>query len=199
MTNASSKVKKVAICIPVRKLTYTPFLVSLINRIQELASMYNVNVIFDSTVPLPKARTILVKEALEKNVDKIIFIDSDMVIGEKILPTMIESDEDICSALYFSTDFRKPVVRIMDPEKKQFRIPDEKELPNLKYVDAVGLGCAVIDASVFKKLEEPWFWDDWYNTGMSEDVFFCMKAQTRGYKIRLFPDLVVGHLGGMTI
>lgn len=191
-----NEIKKIAICVPMRKLTFTAFVVSLINRVQELAQKYHVNVIFDSTVPLPRSRTILVKQALEKGADKIIFIDSDMVIPEGVLPKLIESGEDIASALYFSTDFGKPVVRILDAKNKAFKVPDREEVKKLKYVDAVGLGCAVIDAKVFKALDEPWFWDDWYETGMSEDVFFCMKAGTKGFKVRLFPELTVGHLGG---
>jgi GT2 family glycosyltransferase len=71
-------------------------------------------------------------------------------------------------------------------------------------VDWLGLGFALVRTEVFAKIEYPWFnselivIDDLRDT-TSEDVGWCRKVKTAGYKIMLDPAVKVGHQKNVTI
>lgn len=73
-------------------------------------------------------------------------------------------------------------------------------------VDAVGLGCLLVHRSVIDDLERPWFkWTEGYEEhpwdlrhaggrpGISEDFYFCHKAQQAGYDIYVDTTVRCGH------
>ncbi len=188
-----------AICIPVRKVVFTSFVLSLLERINELNNKgYKIDLIIESSVPLDKARNIMVEKALKKNPEKIIFWDSDVVVGDNVIPALFEDKDPISSALYVSTDFGIPVVRVRDGITNELKTPTAEEISKLKYADGVGMGCVAIHRKVFEKVPKPWFIDDWRNpNGLSEDLYFCEKARKHGFKIRFHPELKVGHVGAV--
>ena len=58
----------------------------------------------------------------------------------------------------------------------------------------------LIKADVFKKMSEPWFETPWRTDArgyIGEDVFFCNKAKSIGYKIYIDHNVSkeIGHIG----
>ncbi|MDP6460053.1 MAG: hypothetical protein QF829_04605, partial [Candidatus Hydrothermarchaeota archaeon] len=61
-------------------------------------------------------------------------------------------------------------------------------------VDAVGMGCCLIKAEVFRSIAQPWFvYDVKRNRG--EDIYFCEKVKEAGYDIWVDPEVLPVHLG----
>jgi hypothetical protein len=79
---------------------------------------------------------------------------------------------------------------------------DEWDDNGMVECDATGCGCLMVEASVFRKLKNPWF--RFYkhpDNGMviGEDVGFCQDAKALGYKIFVDTSVPAGHLTQMII
>lgn len=111
-----------------------------------------------------------------------------------------------------SEDDKRIVAGAWDIEffKKHYTFPaytlrQARNLANpLLEVDWLGLGFALVKTEVFAKIEYPWFnselivIDDLRDT-TSEDVGWCRKVKTAGYKLMLDPAVKVGHQKNVTI
>lgn len=137
--------------------------------------------------PVDEARNILVEMALESNAKYILFLDDDTMPPPFTIPRLMNLGVKIASGMYY-TKSQPPTPVII-----------KKEIPggyrNWQYgdvieVDYIGLGCALIDTSVFKDMKPPYFVYKKGQTGpddtdscIGEDVYFCKKAAEAGHKI----------------
>ena len=194
---------KVALCIPIHSTNpvHSNFLVNFINRLGEIdPKKFEVSIIFSIKYPIDKAREELVESALKGNADYIWFIDSDMVVPKATLETLLDLNTDVASGLYFAKGIPYlPVIRRLDDRGHfEFVMNLEPEMGKIIEVDGVGLGCCLIKAEVFKKLEKPWFLYKWDGDNVqAEDLYFCKKARKAGFKILVNTKLIVGHQGGL--
>ena len=71
----------------------------------------------------------------------------------------------------------------------------------LREVDVLGMGCTLIPTAVFRAIgPRPWFVyanDDAGWPCVTEDVPFCQRAKTAGYRILLDPSVSCGHVTSM--
>lgn len=133
---------------------------------------------------------------------KIIFIDHDMVWKPEDLEKILKSKEDIVSGFYKKNNIdlynrHELCAQIKNKWLTEDDIKDEKKLIKL---DGVGFGFIAINFEVFKKISFPWFEsftvfnkevNEFY--GIGEDVYFCEKAKSYGYKIYGDPTIKLGH------
>jgi hypothetical protein len=133
---------------------------------------------------------------------KIIFIDDDVVWTVEDLKKILESDKDIVGGFYkmklvYSNQYTKLAATQNGKFLYENDIKDKKELIELS---GIGFGFIAINFEVFEKIKFPWFesfnfFDEKNNAviSISEDMDFCNKAISNGYKIYGDPTVRVGH------
>jgi len=111
-----------------------------------------------------------------------------------------ESGAAIVSGCYFKKLPPHPCVSSMfqHPEDPQLLSPIPVEDKGLIACDVIGMGAALIQASVFEAVPAPWFeYEVYAKTGertVTEDVPFCRKAKAAGFSIVTDTRLVCGHV-----
>jgi hypothetical protein len=87
-------------------------------------------------------------------------------------------------------------------EKGLLKVEDEKIFSGeVIDADAIGCGCVLYDMQVFEEIEEPWF-KDMSNVfegktgepGAGEDINFCYKLKTAGFKLKVDTSIAIDHL-----
>jgi GT2 family glycosyltransferase len=145
-----------------------------------------------------KNRSEIIKTALGRNDDYVLFLDSDMVFPMHTLHRLLSHGKDIVGANYVKRKEGEYDSNSQDLAKKM--IVTKPDSTGLVKADFVGTGIMLIKADVFKRVEKPWFGlqyieakDDYG----SDDVFFCRKARENGYSIWVDHDLSkeIGHIG----
>ena len=138
--------------------------------------------------------------------DYIMFLDADMTFPKDIILRLLADQKDIVSGMYHygssSRGFAPIALRKEADSGQRYRIvhyyPDEPF-----WVDAIGMGAALIKTDVFKSLQFPWFgYQVDENTGLnsiSEDMQFCQAARAAGYEIWVDPRVKCGHIKTMVI
>jgi hypothetical protein len=146
------------------------------------------------------ARNKTAEVALKVGAGHVFFLDSDIHPPRDVIHRLLAHHLPIVSALY---------ARRQNPPNNQMlrRTPDsQKFVPieegaykpgSLVECDAVGFGCALVEARVFRSIERPWFrWTEYYTPdGTSEDFDFCVKAKKAGFPIFVDTSIVCSHSG----
>lgn len=148
----------------------------------------------------PYAREEAAQLAIDHHMDYIFMVDDDMTCPEDLFERLYRWDKDIVAPLAFTRNFpHHPVlyatVNGWDPIQ---RIPFFKnqfvnKYPKDKLVecDAVGFGAVLIKTSVLKAMPTPRFMS---TCGTGEDVYFCLKAKEKGFRVFMDTSTKLGHL-----
>ena len=157
---------------------------------------------------LPVARDALLYEAVQRNVDDLVFIDSDMAWDAPDFIRLLKHDVDIVAV----------PVRKKIPQKTDFNfqlIPGivSPDANGLMEVSRIGTGIMRISKKAFTKMYEiskkysvvqPQVYAQVFETGiyneemLSEDFVFCEKAKANGFKIYMDTKISCGHIGSFT-
>lgn len=142
-------------------------------------------------------RNSIAKEAIQRNDDYLLFIDSDMVFDGDFLLDLLKRKRDIVSGLCVSRrPPYRPVAKVLHPDGRYFPRNGLDEGRFFSDLDAVGTAFVLIKTDVFRKIEPPWFAMPPYMGGiMGEDVYFCKKAKEVGYDVCVDTSIIVGHVG----
>lgn len=77
-------------------------------------------------------------------------------------------------------------------------VPIQSWSGNWLQVSVVGMGCCLIDMKIFKEVPRPWFkWDTFDD--VSEDFYFFEQALKYGYKVNVFTDVKLSHIGKLKV
>ena len=150
---------------------------------------------FRSPVPIDKARTRLVRDALDHGCTEIWFIDSDVVVPPNAYELLHQHRYPIASGVYVDKGGRGNAWK----DGKNYWV--EK---GAIVVDEVGLGCCLIDCRVFKQIpENGWFiyeYDGTDESKPSEDIHFCRVAKKYGFGVLVVGGVKCRHVftGAMT-
>lgn len=133
-----------------------------------------------------------VKYMLEhKDIDAILFLDSDMMPTADMLLKLIEHDKPIVSALAFKrTEPYYPCIFNKLKEKEAEVYTDY--LRGLIEVEGVGMACCLIKREVFEQIPQPWYFP---TPDLGEDLSFCLRSKAAGIPIYCDTSLVCGHIG----
>lgn len=140
---------------------------------------------------IPDAQNEAVKRALGYSPEHILFVEDDTVMPDGALEAMIKLD--------------KPIVAVDYPVDNGYSTICRKSGEILW----CGLGCTLINASIFKKIPSPWFETDhsWRikedfelerienpSKYGGQDINFCMKARKWGYTITQLEGKEAKHM-----
>lgn len=134
------------------------------------------------------SRTWLVNEATTRGATHLLFVDSDMVFDEDVIPRMLAHKKEIIGVEYNKREF--PLKGVSEPLTER-----STELYKAKHA---GTGLMLIDLSIFPKLKGPWFnfgRDSQGALALGEDVWFCNTARDAGFDTWIDPTIKVSHCG----
>lgn len=185
---------KVAICVPSGDDVKADFWISshelLIGMLALQVEPMLLNV---RTSLIQNSRFSVVKDALARDADKVLFIDSDMTFSGDAFGRLLSHDKPITGATYVRR--REPCTVL------GYGYDDVPPgATGLQSMARMPLGFMLIDAEVFRKVPKPWFaprfqpeTDDF----VSEDYAFCDAAIAAGYEVWCDLDLSheLGHIG----
>lgn len=153
---------------------------------------------------ISRSRNALIGAAQDRQSDYVYFLDSDMTIrsppSTEALRLLLEAiqrpDIDIISGMYLERSSRRICARKWNDPEKQYEYYKRSELEGkLTQVDAVGMGCCLIDTRIFNSLEFPWFRYGARKEEPAEDLFFCERSRELGFKVWIHGDVVFDHWG----
>lgn len=147
--------------------------------------------------PVDEARNIIVEKAKEAGAKYLLFIDDDNLLPPFTIPRLLNLKVKVASGVYYTKNQPStPVILKRDYVGGW----DRWTYGDVIDVDYIGLGCALIDMSVFDEIEQPYFK---YNKGgidphkmeahIGEDVYFCDKVLQAGHKIYVDTYVQAGH------
>ena len=163
------------------------------------------------------ARNKIAQKAIDGAYDYVLMVDNDVVLPADALVNLMDDLKDVCLGYYAHRDTdniyrgRTCVCKLYQPDgAKYFNYPLEseysaEELNDLRdngthklQIHGGGMGCALINAAMFRRLGYPWY--DWVNypgknRGMlSEDLYFCEKCKSDNIPIFTDTRVACGHM-----
>ena len=142
----------------------------------------------------------------------VFFIDSDVVPPTDALEKMLDIGADVITGMYplFKNEgvgTKAEVVWAVSDSPGHWMSAKEPIPASPFQIQACGAGCLLIRREVLDDIGYPWFKTTFQsireNNGIpiepSEDVYFCQKAQEKGYKIFAEPSVVCKHYNTVDI
>lgn len=161
------------------------------------------------------ARNKIVKIAIDRKSDFVLMVDNDVVLPKDALVNLFDGPKPVTLGIYAHRDTdnlyrgRTCVCKLYDENgKKHFNYPLEseytadeiKQMREAKQykvqIHGGGMGCALIMADVFNKIDYPWYdWANYKSGGMlSEDLYFCENCRKHGVPIFTDTRVTCGHM-----
>ena len=138
-------------------------------------------------------RNWITAQALQNKCTHLLLTDDDMFYEKDTLERLLAHKVEIIGVNYHIrriTDEHSLVIEYLDDVE-----PKEDWIFKCK---AIGGGMLLIDLSILKNVEKPWFGYDVNENGavtMSNDWYFCRQARKAGYDIWCDPTIPVKHIG----
>ena len=146
-----------------------------------------------------RARNEIAKLALKHNFDYVLMIDSDVSVLKDTIIKLLESD--IALGWYYKkrTVNDQTVIFNFGKDYTDKNMINGKTLHEA--IDPIdikggGLGIALVNVNVFRKMQYPYFKYVIYDndTVLSEDLYFCTEARKNGMDIKCNPNVKGKHI-----
>lgn len=181
---------KVVICIPSRGDCKTGFMLDLarlVNMTARRAPHVSIAFVTGTGTLIHDLRAKIARDALQAEPDFLFWVDDDMRFPPDALIRLLAHQRDIVGTNYTTRTMPpKPTAKVMAEGGIDFwHVPTAPDATGLAAVDACGFGCLLIRASVFAKLDQPWFsmpWSPPKQMHVGEDVYFCVNAAKAGFQ-----------------
>ena len=154
-----------------------------------------------------EARESIARYAIKNNYDYTLFLDSDMVPPNDMIPKMLNIFEQkpecgIVTGMAFKRTppfqpcFYTGLRYDTKTMKPMLTSPIEFGKEGLIELEGCGMACCMIKTSIFSEIKQPWFYP---MPNMGEDLTFCLKVNQKGIKIYVDLSIDVGHVSTMPI
>lgn len=181
---------KVVICIPTRgdcKSGFALDLARLVNVTARRRPEIEIAFVTGTGTLIHDLRTKIASDALRADPHYLLWLDDDMRFPPDALISLLEHGRDIVGTNYTTRTLPpKPTAKVMAEDGINFwHVPTLEGATGLVEVDACGFGCLLVRASVFAKLDQPWFsmpYSPAKQMHIGEDVFFCVNAAKAGFQ-----------------
>ena len=204
--------KRLLIAIPTYETVQTQCFKSLWGLIRP----EGVDVLLDcvSGYDVSKCRNLIAQEVFDYNFDWVLMVDSDMVLPNHTLVSLLKHDKPIIFGWYprRCTSLRNIALQqteLFKPGMKDFTDSNNikiSELPEsgLVEIKGGGMGCSLVAKEVFENTKDDrglWFKYVQYseNSVLSEDNYFCSNVTKAGYKIYADPTVRCGHISKVVL
>lgn len=192
---------KTIVAVPCTGVVPTEFMVNLL----QLKKSENIDfvVTIDSLVYV--ARNNIAKAAIEKNADRILWLDSDVICPTDTLIRLskhMDDGLDYVSGIYFTRQF--PVEPLLysavNGEKTEngYHFSAEKLYDygeTLSECAGTGFGCVMTTVSLLKKVTDKFGSPFMPIANLGEDLSFCWRCSQLGEKLYYDPSIKCGHVG----
>jgi hypothetical protein len=146
--------------------------------------------------PVHVARNLIVTETLRDYpaASHLLFLDDDVIPEPDALERLLAHDVPVVSGMYCerAAPHRPVAYRLGHDGEQERHVVLTRFCPGLQVVDAVGVGCLLVNLDVYRALE-PSSWFD-FADGLGEDLYFCRQLRRAGIPILLDGDVLCGHL-----
>ena len=168
-----------------------------------LTNPKNYNLFFDYVkgYDCARARNEIAKLALKHNFDYVLMIDSDVSVPKQTVNKLLECESDIALGWYYKKRTKTDQTVIYDFGKdytdKNMIYGETLLKANIPFeIKGGGLGIALVNVNVFKKMQYPYFKYVLYDndTVLSEDLYFCTEARKYGMNIKCNPNVKGNHI-----
>jgi len=165
-------------------------------------------VVFDyaSGYDVATARNHIGNQAKTEGADYVLMVDNDVRIPSEALRFLLETPVDVCLGFYAHRwgnvfDGRTNLCRLGEYNYTdmytidQLRTLREQNITREK-IHGGGLGCALINTTVFDRIPFPYFSWTHYKDGnvLGEDLNFCERCKEAGIPIYADPRVACAHL-----
>ena len=149
-------------------------------------------------------RNILIEKALDLDVERVFFVDDDIVPKPDLLENLRKHDVDIVTGLMFQRNYpHTPLIfkGVREKDGAVFpRLLKPEEDDELIEIDGAGLGCCLIKTDVFRRMEPPWIrLGELTLDGWCDDIGFFKRVREAGIKIHCDLGQRVGHTATVTV
>lgn len=155
------------------------------------------------TSNLPRSRQECMEDAILQDCTHLLFIDTDQIFPMEVAHRLLAWKKPVVACnIPLKTIPSFPTARQRGPTP--FGIPvysnSTSNPMGLEKVWRVGSGIMLIDLSIMKGIEKPWFelrYSDKHQQFVGEDWYFCKKIEDAGHDIYIDHDLSrhVSHVG----
>lgn len=163
----------------------------------------NYNLFFDYVkgYDCARARNEIAKLALKHDFDYVLMIDSDVSVPKDTVVKLLECETDIALGWYYKKRTKTDQTVIYDfgkdyTDKNMIYGEILLKINNPFDIKGGGLGIALVNVNVFKKMAYPYFKYIIYDndTVLSEDLYFCTEARKYGIDIKCNPNVKGNHI-----
>lgn len=196
--------KTVAICVPSRGQIHARIVEWLLSF---KAESFDPIFIFVIGLEMPECREVLVDRYLQTSADYLFFLDDDTLPPIDAIEKLLEVDQDIATGITWNKkqldEHNKPMIGYQNPINGLVQWSMSWVYPDIFEIDACGLSNCLVKRKVLEGLEKPRFAWNWKfktpqggetDVYQGEDIFFCLKAKSAGFKVYCNSDVRCQHI-----
>ena len=199
--------KKIMVAVPSREQidVNTVRCLMQLERDARLNPELDVTVVIEPGTIIHDLRYAMAQKAIEERYDYVMWIDSDMVFDSDVLIDLLADDKDIVTAVCFmrKSPYEPCIYQKLrlgrtleeDQVEKYLKFPTDR----LFEVEACGMAMCLMKIEALRQIlslsGQPFFPLRNDHRTLGEDLSFCYKARSLGYKIYADPRIYVGHIG----
>ena len=150
-----------------------------------------------------QARNVMAKDAVSERFDFVFVVDSDQILPADALVKLLAVDADIrCGWTVMNAGRPETNAAVYNARARHFSFYTEDTLPKTVFEsDGGGLAVSLINVSLFKEMEYPYFRFIEYPNGdiLTEDLNFCLAVKGMGKSIKFDPSVRAGHIKHIVI
>lgn len=183
---------KVLIAVPALDTMPTQTVYSMLSLKRDCPSRFS----FIVRASCHDARNLLAREAIESGADRVLWIDSDMVFGEDLMIRLgedLDAGWDMVCGLYFKRELPvTPVIYKAIYRSGGVTVYSDYPRNSVFQIAGCGFGAVMMTTQILQEADEYAFTP---MPGFSEDLSFCLRAQSIGARIACDSRIKVGHVG----
>ena len=185
---------RLMIAVPTHDYVHVDFMRSLTELMQELGRQkisYKLEILSGTLVYI--ARNRLAQKAVNEGYTHVLWLDSDMVFGEKIAEDMIDNAKDmVCGAFVSRRPPYGPCIYSSIRENNIKKVETFGLEPFI--VDGCGFACVMTTTELLRAVMQKYGTTFTPTSYYGEDLAFCWRVKSLGRKIWCDPTVRPGHI-----